>query len=115
VTALGLEKEWGEVAAVLEDTLGWHPHEEGSLVKLLSMAASSDLHRALLALGESTEGIGEQALVPRAAKRIYWLRNSIVHYRPAQHSVPLDKFDWQGLCIAMVGIIMHAYVSIFHH
>jgi hypothetical protein len=114
VTSLGLNREWGAVAAVLEDTLGWHPREEGSLVKLLSMSALSDLRHALYALGDETEGLDGPALVTHAAKKIYWLRNSIVHYRPAQHSVPLDEFDWEKLCTAMTGIIMHVYVSVFH-
>jgi hypothetical protein len=113
VAALGITKQWSEVAAVLEDTLGWHPREEGSLVKLLSMAASSDLRQCLHALGDDVTKITEQNLAARAAKRIYWLRNSIVHYRPAQHKVHLDKFDWENICTAMVGIVMHVYVSVF--
>jgi hypothetical protein len=43
IAALGLQHGWEDVAAALEDQLGWHPREESSLTSLLEQAATRDL------------------------------------------------------------------------
>ena len=111
VDALGIAKDWSDVAIVLEEKLGWHPREEGSLASLLSKAASPDLKLALHAFGESQNCEGSE-LVNRAAKKIYWLRNAIVHFRPSQHAVKLENFDWSVLCTALAGIVIHIYDAV---
>ncbi|MCB5177586.1 hypothetical protein [Microvirga lenta] len=112
-SSLGLITPWADIAAVLEDQLGWHPREEGSLEQLVRMAWVGDLKNVLVTLGEDIESLDDDAIASRAARRIYWLRNSIVHYRPAQHAVDLERFDWNTLCEAMAGIILHIYTEVF--
>lgn len=49
--ALSLSTNWSTVATALEDTLGWHPHEDGSLTKLLSLASEADLREICTLIG----------------------------------------------------------------
>jgi hypothetical protein len=110
--ALEISKPWGEIATVLEDELGWHPREEGSLTRIIKFATPTDLRAILHALGCSSPG-DQELLINRAAKAIYGLRNSIVHYRPAQHRVDMESFDWLRICAAMVGVILDVYEAVF--
>jgi len=114
VSALKLKETWEEVAVVLEDELGWLPREESSLEKILGMAAVIDLKSALRSLGENVEQISAELIVRYAARKIYWLRNTIVHFRPAQSKIRLEKFDWNSLCLAMAGMVVHVYDGVFH-
>lgn len=111
--ALGLGVGWDQLAAGLEDELGWHPREEGSLESLLRMASEKDLRLALEANNESTDGLDQEKLLRQATKRIYWVRNSIVHFRPSQQRIDLDRLDWNKLCRAMTGIVFSTYVDVF--
>jgi hypothetical protein len=77
------------------------------------MAATEDLKSALRALGGEAEGLDDEQIAERAAKKIYWMRNSIVHYRPAQHDLDLASFDWNILCKSMAGIVLHVYYEVF--
>jgi hypothetical protein len=113
IRALDLKQSWGEVATVLEDKLGWYPREEGSLIKLLSFASQPDLRSILDATG--TGGVLQENanLISSAAKQVYWLRNSIVHYRPAQHGLRTEAIDWVLVCKAMAGIVVDVYCAVF--
>ena len=110
--ALEINKPWEDVAAVLEDKLGWHPREEGSLTRIIKFATPIDLRTILETLGDSLPD-NQELLVGRAAKAIYGLRNSIVHYRPAQHRVDMESFDWLRICEAMVGVVLDVYEAVF--
>lgn len=113
IRELGLKQSWGEVATVLEDKLGWYPREEGSLARILSFASEVDLKSILEATSQTAVVQEASNLTGRAAKKIYWLRNSIVHYRPAQHRVTMETFDWVPICKAMAGIVVDVYYAIF--
>ena len=113
IKALGLKQSWGEVATVLEDKLGWHPREEGSLTKLLGFASELDLRSILGATSQAAVVQEEANLASRAAKRVYGLRNSIVHYRPAQHRLRTEAIDWVSICKAMAGIVVDVYYAVF--
>lgn len=112
--SLGLEANWAEVAATLEDALGWHPREEGSLESLLEFASEYDLRLVWRALGEDDGGATAQNLAARTARRIYRTRNALVHYRPAHHAVSFDSCDWNRLCEAMAGMVLHVYARVFY-
>jgi len=111
--ALEISKPWGDIATILEAELGWHPREEGSLTRIIKFAAPADLKAILEGLGNSSPD-NQELLVSRAAKAIYGLRNSIVHYRPAQHRVDMESFDWLSICEAMVGVVLDVYEVIAH-
>jgi hypothetical protein len=109
---LEIKASWEEIATALENRLGWHPREEGSLERILQFASSQDLKDVLTTLRKQMPNSPE-LLVPRAARAIYWLRNSFIHYRPAQHSVDAEAFDWIALCKAMTGIVLDVYHAVF--
>lgn len=106
---LGIQEPWSDVAQVLEETLSWRPREEQSLGTLLRYAVLNDLRAILTAMGENVSD--EEDIVNRATKRIYNLRNSLVHYRPFHQSFQPEKVDWNGLCEATALLILHVYDS----
>ncbi len=89
---LSIPAAWFDIAAALENDLGWHPREESSLETILRFASPLDLKTIIFELGYPLPDQFE-ILVTRASKAIYKLRNSLVHYRPAQHSVDIHKFN----------------------
>jgi hypothetical protein len=107
MAVLGLSKPWTEMAETLEATLGWYPREEPSLEALLSHAVSDDLHAVMASLGGNIpEGARLEAYV---AKRIYQLRNALVHYRPFIQRYSPAALDWNRLCEAMALLVVHIY------
>jgi hypothetical protein len=110
--ALEISKPWEDIATVLEDKLGWHPHEESSLTRIIKFATPPDLRAILHTLGYPSPD-DRELLVNHAAKAVYRLRNSIVHYRPAQHRLDMESFDWLRICEAMVGVILDVYEAVF--
>ena len=113
VNALEIRAPWIEVAAILEDRLGWHPREEGSLTQIIKFASDSDLRTVVIAFGGSRSPENRELLVNHTAKAIYRLRNSIVHFRPAQRISDIESLDWNGICEAMVGIVIDVYEAVF--
>lgn len=107
---LGMDREWNQVAQILEETLSWRPREEPSLGILLQKAVSEDLKMMLNALDTP---LPEKAnLVNFTTKQIYQLRNSLVHYRAFHHSFDPDRIDWNRLCEATALTVLHIYSSI---
>lgn len=88
--ALNITTPWEDVAAALEDSLGWHPREESSLMSIVRYASSQDLRTIISRLGVKNPAEDGDLLADQAAKAIYKLRNSIVHYRPAQQRVDMN-------------------------
>jgi hypothetical protein len=109
---LSINEDWNTVAAALEDCLGWYPKEEGSLVGLLRLADPDDLRAFLIALNEETPD--HDQLAQQAAKRVYRLRNAIVHFRPYHSSVDLDAYDWEALSKPMARVVVNVYARIFN-
>jgi hypothetical protein len=113
VSSLDLQTPWTEMAAVLENELGWYPREESSLERLVGMADVDDLRALGLLLGNIDPKSVPELLPDRVARSIYRLRNSIVHFRPAQHVVDLQKIDWNAVCKQMAIIVTSIYSKIF--
>jgi hypothetical protein len=109
--ALGLNNDWTTIAGALEDELNWHPHEEGSLASLMSYALQVDMANVFDALSESAPAL--ELLTTHVARRIYRLRNSLVHYRPSNQQVEFNSVDWNKLCIAMANIVCDTYAGVF--
>ncbi|WP_458761933.1 hypothetical protein [Cupriavidus basilensis] len=106
---LSIQEPWSNVAQILEETLSWRPREEQSLGTLLRYAVLDDLRAILVAMGENASDEGD--IVNRATKRIYNLRNSLVHYRPFHQSFQAEKVDWNRLCEATALLVLHVYDS----
>jgi len=110
MTDLAISKPWFEMAQMLEATLGWYPREEPSLEALLCHADLEDLEAVLAALEETLpEGSNLQTCV---AKRIYRLRNAVVHYRPFQQQTFPRKVNWNRLCESMSVLVFGVYSKI---
>jgi hypothetical protein len=110
MSRLGIHEPWSDVAQVLEETLSWRPREEQSLGALLRHAVVEDLRTILAALGDNAADEGD--IVNRATKRIYNLRNSLVHYRPFHQSFQIEKVNWNLLCEATALLVLHVYDSV---
>jgi hypothetical protein len=107
MTTIGLERDWVEMAEILESTLGWYPREEPSLETLLATAPSEVLRDVASALKEAIPKEAREASF--VAKRIYQLRNALVHYRPFHRKVSTNAINWNRLCEAMTGLVRHAH------
>ena len=108
---LNLVTDWNELAATLEDELGWWPREEASLVALFQTADKADLERVLNSFDPGI--VGPDTNVPStAAKRVYKLRNSLVHHRPAHQLDNPEPNEWSGLCVGMAGILFNVYDAV---
>ncbi|MGJ4892541.1 hypothetical protein ACQR1Y_30395 [Bradyrhizobium sp. HKCCYLRH3099] len=112
ITSLGLSKNWGDVAAALEDALDWHPREETSLIALLTNAIEADLVSVFDSLGEQVP-TNTNDVATSAAKRIYRLRNGLVHFRPYHHGIDHGAIDWNRLCTTMAIFVFDIYYKIF--
>lgn len=110
ILKLKMDHEWDYVARILEETLAWRPREEPSLGALLQNAVSSDLKAMIEALGENLPPGAD--LVNFATKKMYNLRNSLVHYRAFHHSFDPESVDWNRLCEATALMVLHIYASI---
>ena len=113
IDSLGMSMPWDNVAAALETELGWYPREENSLTQLLGMAAIQDLESINALLGDANDDASLDSTRNRAARRIYRLRNSIVHYRPVHSNVVFDGIDWNKTCERMANIAIYIYSEVF--
>ena len=113
VTAMKVSHPWSEVATILEDKLGWFPHEDRSLERLLSASVPQELHKIATAIDPENPPTPTTDVVAMAARRIYKLRNSIVHYRPAQYAHDLHRYDWVVICRCMATIVLDVYYEVF--
>jgi hypothetical protein len=95
------------MALTLEETLGWHPREESSLEALLGHAVTDDLRSIASSLDDEVPSDARPAAY--VAKRIYQLRNALVHYRPYQQKFSFKGTDWNRLCEAMALLVLHIY------
>jgi hypothetical protein len=108
---LGIQKDWAVVAQSLESQLGWYPREEASLEDLLTHAKEADMNAAVSALNESVPE--ESKISSFTARRVYALRNGLVHYRSFRSLPYLSKIDWCRLCEAMVSVVSDVYAVTF--
>jgi hypothetical protein len=88
-------------------TLGWYPREEPSLEALLKNATQEDLETVALALGDRVPPTSRSEAY--IAKRIYQMRNALVHYRPFHRKVSTRGIDWNRLCEAMARLVFDVY------
>lgn len=106
---LDLSHSWRDVAAALETEIGWHPKEADSLGLVLRHALESDLLLACACLHTTPTS----DIRTSAARAIYQLRNSLVHYRPGQEGVQYDVVDWNRLCECLTRIVFNVFTRAF--
>lgn len=107
MNTLQISKPWHEMSQTLEEELGWRPREEPSLERLFGFAMDDDMRSIISALG----GVMPAEAKPStyAAKRVYALRNGLVHYRPFRDGFSADSVDWNALCKALAQVMFHVY------
>jgi hypothetical protein len=108
---LSLTHDWHKVADALEESLSWYPREDSSLNKLISFASNETLEEICLLI--NSEPVSEN-VSNSAGKRIYNLRNAIVHYRPTMQKYDFDQLNWNKICECLAMIIFDVYVEIFY-
>jgi hypothetical protein len=109
--ALGFAGPWQDVAIALEREIGWRPREEDSLAGLFAKCDPELLNELFDCIGEDRPEAA--TAVTSAARRIYKLRNSLVHYRPIHHTIEHRGIDWNELCVTLSLIIRAIYFDIF--
>ena len=92
--------------------MGWRPKDEDSLAALFKFAIDTDMRAIFLALGEATPGLNDN-LIALTARRIYKVRNGLVHFRPIHKSGDFSRYDWNKLCVAMGNLVFHIYTAIY--
>jgi hypothetical protein len=109
VASLALTHDWYELAAALDEEVGWHPQEAASLNLVLQYALEDDL-RAVCDCLRVADGAD---LSVRAGRAIYRLRNRIVHYTARVEDLGLGDAEWNELCRRMVSIVLHVFSRAF--
>jgi hypothetical protein len=97
---LGMSSQ-GNLCDSLVQVLGWRPHEEHALARILSKVDPANLMALATTFSvDLHEEAGEKPLSDRVARRIYKLRNSIAHHRIGLEGP--TGMDWnqvvKGLC-----------------
>lgn len=111
MSRLGITQDWVAMSQTLEESLGWRPKEDTSLEALFKYADADDLRRVLTALAETPPATFTN-LSAVTARRVYSLRNALVHYRPFHNVISLESIDWNRLCEAMIALLSDIYVAL---
>lgn len=93
-------------AVAMEERIGWRPKEDVALNRLVDAAFIPSLAVALLREVKQhldNNADGELGL------RVYRIRNSIVHHRPATAVLRLNDDHWNKLISAVLLIVIHWY------
>jgi hypothetical protein len=98
-----------DISKLLEDVLSWRPREEDSLT-ILFKELDGDICLAVQRAFKSNSIKDEiRENYARAAKRIYALRNSCVHYRPANKIDDLTDAQWNDVVLFMLEATRQLY------
>ncbi len=106
-----ISADWEDISFGLDKLLGWRPREEDSLVSLFSGVAEKTKLDMLDALNESFVP-GDNNLDRFSARRVYSLRNNLVHYRAGS---PQDFFGivkWEKLIQCMISAVFDVYYDV---
>ncbi|MDX9943172.1 MAG: hypothetical protein RBS35_00125 [Azonexus sp.] len=106
--ALGLSHPALQVAATIEQHLGWRRREDDAIAHLFGELEAPLIDRLLQIVGVVP---GEENRSKPVAKRIYELRNQCVHYRPVHGTTNgKQQFNsWLALSDILLEVIQHLY------
>ncbi len=91
-------------SADIEQYLGWRPKEDEAINKLIDNSPQ-DIIRILEEVKLHVNGTSDG----KCGELIYKIRNSIVHFRPANQQITLDDKHWDKLIRASLLVIEHWY------
>jgi hypothetical protein len=101
-----------ELAILLEQHLSWRPKEDDALAKIISCADLAYVEELCNAFGISESLTLTEGKVTRAEKvsrRVYELRNNIVHYRPRNQAITKSELEWDKIVSALLDVINVLY------
>lgn len=106
--ALGLSNPALQVAATIEQHLGWRRREDDAIARLFGELDAPLIDRLLQIVDVVP---GEENRSKPAAKRVYELRNQCVHYRPVHGTTNgRQQFDsWLALSDLLLEVIQYLY------
>jgi hypothetical protein len=111
---LALTKDWKydkslhKLSVLVETALGWRPKEDDALRDLLEKGNAELLPIVVGALARAGEQPPEVS-AESAARRIYKLRNSCVHYRPTTQETPRADAEWDAIISVMADCVVDLY------
>lgn len=100
-----------ELAAMIERHLAWRPKEDDALSKIIGccdIACVSVLCNAF-GLNEPLEGVTLGA--EKASRKVYDLRNNVVHYRPIHETIQKTDAEWDFIVSALIDVVNQVYES----
>lgn len=102
--------EWQTLANRLNEDLSWYPQEAAALNGLLRTCDESALEGVLTCFDETLPEGSDRFVA--CGKRIYKLRNALVHFRAGQHDSSTSEIKWDDLCTAMAALIVSLYAQL---
>ncbi|MFU4863520.1 hypothetical protein ACM7ZX_29500 [Pseudomonas aeruginosa] len=98
-----------EIASLLETHLSWRPKEDDSLAKVISGSKEHLIEELCRSLGASVNQKADMHEARVAAKKVYSIRNQIVHYRPANQPLTKNDEEWNAIVSALLYIVDDIY------
>lgn len=98
-----------ELAAMLERHLSWRPKEDEALCKIIASCDGACLVSLCVAFGmhEPLEDLALRA--ERTSRKIYDLRNNVVHYRPIHETIQKTDAEWDCIVFALLDVVNQVY------
>ena len=100
-----------ELAAMLERHLSWRPKEDEALSKIIAscdVACVASLCNAF-GMNEPLENLTARA--EAASRKVYDLRNNVVHYRPIHEVIKKTDAEWDSVVLALLDVVNQVYES----
>jgi hypothetical protein len=107
-TTLNHSSPIATLAQHLEEVISWRPAENQALAGLLAEVEDATRKIIISAFCPKGATIPESTAV-NCAKRIYALRNSLVHFRPGLKPSEFDVESWNKIISVMIDIIEEVY------
>lgn len=98
-----------DLAAMLEQHLSWRPKEDEALVKIIAMCDSELMQRLCTAFGVGALEGNSAAQAKLVSRKIYALRNNVVHYRPIHEEIIKTNEEWDAIVSALIDVINKVY------
>lgn len=100
-----------ELAALLERHLSWRPKEDDALGKLLASCNFIYLTRLSTAFGINEPSANQNFIAEKVSRKVYELRNSVVHYRPIHEAINKSDVEWDDIISALLEVVGDIYES----
>lgn len=100
-----------ELAAILERHLSWRPREDEALGRIINACDSPCIVNLCNAFGMSDPQKNPSASAENVARKVYDLRNNVVHYRPIHEMIQKEDAEWDSIISALLDVLNQVYDS----